>query len=983
MGCTGSKSKRNGAQQNPRNPNSPTRTDLEQNSLARRLETDSSYTRSIDVHSSQTRAQPLQDSSLTRPKFTKRSLADTTSYSTVSRPRSPKETIKHTRNSSSVHDNVYTLEETVDGAKMNVQIDLDKVKPTRRNVHQEGLRLNLDLNIKTETSDEDELASAPVLSPQATKKATTVNLSVTKTYYHRREKVERNIALDLNTIYSTSYGKSPKAKSLHPDSPESFIQARTEVKQSSENKEVNKIIESTRWSNQNAVNLINLVYAASAEYHITEDFYQDIAKKIKSFNDQNPRTSDRGINLHFKGKEFDRDTYISEPEMRMLSVLLKDNYLISSILINTVELNVASLKILGQGIKFNSHLCELNLRHSKIDCAKASVLMKYFEESSSSVTRLDLSENAISNTGMFSIFRVLLSEQINIKTISLSNNPFSEESFEFILEVLPAYCKIEEINLVEKVSTITESVFGYLNKIHKTIERNLVQAKLLRQLTEEVGGGNEFKIAMAKFIFNENFIPETEGWLDKELTLLQKKRKLFLEESALSGQNANLVNLRPKDEIVTRTSPKVNELLEEYKQSFMISPKKKTSARKNVDITQKPKSQVHFSFGLNQGCRAQMQDAVLTKTCFRGNANESVFGIFDGHGGVHCARFIRANFLKEFELSLKNNSSLPLSEDEIVRISFSNTFASLQNSIKKHGIPHGSCAVIIYIKNHLVYTATAGDSQAMLIQYKKNEFHSARNSKKLTRFGSTKEKNRPRKAIAQKENKSSRFSPFRKSDVDGSGHAENVNHLMLSTVLRPTDDIEERRIFEAGGLVLRGRVDGVLAVSRALGDVVYQPKVTYEPIVNCLSLFQYCSKCLNRQQSSHESAQEGSKGLSCESRSRDNQISGCSSCKQLNQDRLNYIIIASDGLWDVMNPSAVEGVVTEELLNASQNVAGALVEESNDILLDTLSERSWEIAAKLCSESVRRLSRDNISTICISLETPLKNVFETKHLAAS
>ncbi len=35
---------------------------------------------------------------------------------------------------------------------------------------------------------------------------------------------------------------------------------------------------------------------------------------------------------------------------------------------------------------------------------------------------------------------------------------------------------------------------------------------------------------------------------------------------------------------------------------------------------------------------------------------------------------------------------------------------------------------------------------------------------------------------------------------------------------KPTDDAERRRIQAAGGYVLNGRIDGGLAVSRALGD---------------------------------------------------------------------------------------------------------------------------------------------------------------------
>lgn len=47
---------------------------------------------------------------------------------------------------------------------------------------------------------------------------------------------------------------------------------------------------------------------------------------------------------------------------------------------------------------------------------------------------------------------------------------------------------------------------------------------------------------------------------------------------------------------------------------------------------------------------------------------------------------------------------------------------------------------------------------------------------------------------------------------------------------------ERERIVGLGGLVSRGRVHGILAVSRALGDLELQPFVTPEPQVTAGSV---------------------------------------------------------------------------------------------------------------------------------------------------
>ena len=55
-----------------------------------------------------------------------------------------------------------------------------------------------------------------------------------------------------------------------------------------------------------------------------------------------------------------------------------------------------------------------------------------------------------------------------------------------------------------------------------------------------------------------------------------------------------------------------------------------------------------FSYAESEtiGRRARMEDVVLNKVCFRGNKDEHIFAIFDGHGGVHCSRFV-GNFYCE------------------------------------------------------------------------------------------------------------------------------------------------------------------------------------------------------------------------------------------------------------------------------------------------------------------------------------------------
>jgi len=167
-----------------------------------------------------------------------------------------------------------------------------------------------------------------------------------------------------------------------------------------------------------------------------------------------------------------------------------------------------------------------------------------------------------------------------------------------------------------------------------------------------------------------------------------------------------------------------------------------------------------------------MQDEVLIQCHFDGQADEHVFGIFDGHGGTHCSRFVGANFSCILRGCVKRNGRAdPMNN-------LREAFKELDEQCTRYDIPHGSCAVVCYFVGSKVFCAGLGDSRAVLCR----------------------------------------------------GSKGSAKAALMADVLKPSDECERQRIQKLGGLVTEnGRVAGVLGVSRALGDKLFQPFVSAAP----------------------------------------------------------------------------------------------------------------------------------------------------------
>lgn len=103
---------------------------------------------------------------------------------------------------------------------------------------------------------------------------------------------------------------------------------------------------------------------------------------------------------------------------------------------------------------------------------------------------------------------------------------------------------------------------------------------------------------------------------------------------------------------------------------------------------------------------------------------------------------------------------------------------------------------------------------------------------------------------------------------------------------RADDPMEQKRIEKAGGFVLKNRVLGILAVARSLGDHSMKEFVICQPFVQCIDI---------------------------------------------KKEKNSFLIVACDGLWDVMTDQEAVDLVQSTIArdtSMKEHVAQVLVDEA-------------------------------------------------------
>uniref|UniRef100_A0A182R2D2 protein-serine/threonine phosphatase n=1 Tax=Anopheles funestus TaxID=62324 RepID=A0A182R2D2_ANOFN len=217
-----------------------------------------------------------------------------------------------------------------------------------------------------------------------------------------------------------------------------------------------------------------------------------------------------------------------------------------------------------------------------------------------------------------------------------------------------------------------------------------------------------------------------------------------------------------------------------------------------------------------QGWRMHMEDSHTHILSLPDDPGTSFFAVYDGHGGAKVAEYAGKHLHKYITRRPEYGNDVK----HALQQGFLDLDEAMLNNEALREQMSGSTAVVVLIKDNRLYCANAGDSRAIAC-------------------------------------------------VDG--------HLdVLSFDHKPTNEKERERISSAGGYVEYNRVNGYLALSRALGDFGLKRNTQILPSEQMVTAYPDVEE------------------------------------REV-EDSWDFLVIACDGIWDVLSSQAVLEFVQEEI----------------------------------------------------------------------
>ncbi|KAJ3118620.1 Protein phosphatase 2C 1 [Nowakowskiella sp. JEL0407] len=292
---------------------------------------------------------------------------------------------------------------------------------------------------------------------------------------------------------------------------------------------------------------------------------------------------------------------------------------------------------------------------------------------------------------------------------------------------------------------------------------------------------------------------------------------------------------------------------------------------------------IGFSEERNKRYRRTMEDAHSYFYNFANVKGQGWFAVYDGHAGKTVADWCGSHLHENFNTLLATHPTLTIPE------TLNQTFLMTDNQLAVKGMKAGCTAIVAFIR-----TEERGEPFDDTENNMSIDSDMGVKSDKMDQDENT-EKTKKRKRVLYTANVGDARAVL----------CRNGTAIRLSYDHKGSDSREAQRIVESGGVVMNNRVNGVLAVTRSLGDISMKELIIGNPFTTETVL----------------------------------------------QETDTFLILACDGVWDVCSDQTAVDIIKDidDPQEASETLmAYALDNQSQDNLsvLVIRMETSWEIDNK-------------------------------------
>eukprot|EP01101_Sappina_pedata_P006348 TRINITY_DN3129_c0_g1_i1.p1 TRINITY_DN3129_c0_g1~~TRINITY_DN3129_c0_g1_i1.p1 ORF type:complete len:968 (-),score=294.91 TRINITY_DN3129_c0_g1_i1:9-2912(-) len=346
-----------------------------------------------------------------------------------------------------------------------------------------------------------------------------------------------------------------------------------------------------------------------------------------------------------------------------------------------------------------------------------------------------------------------------------------------------------------------------------------------------------------------------------------------------------------------------------------------------------------------KGPRKTMEDAHVIFNCLNPmypllGLRSSFYAVYDGHAGVEAALLAKEHFHK---ILMSQPAILEGSIQTAIKEAYRKTDERILQASRDEGWRAGCTAAVSFLVGNTLYSSNVGDAESIIVSLswrRRTSAHTARLTSNLS--DSLSSMSHP--LIPSEYTADGASSPKRDEPTKASYYLLTLQHKL-------TIPEEKNRIRELGGIIMGDRLFGDLAIARALGDAEYkkpiseQDYISAEPYMCEPYVLKHRSKWPGHDLASptHSDYETGTDGDEDDVDSED-----------------VFMIVACDGLWDVMTYKYAMDYVLEESAKL-----GVRIEEIADKLIGVDDEHAKKLSSLLANKALELGSTDNVSVVVV------------------